>query len=63
MRHITPESVSSLDISNNTYEYVTNALLDDFSNLIVLGCVSTGVFNGVIRRFELKLIVLGCVGT
>ncbi|GBM33997.1 hypothetical protein AVEN_166430-1 [Araneus ventricosus] len=41
------------------YEYVTNALLDDFSNLIFLGCdgtvVNTGVFNGVIRRYELKL--------
>jgi hypothetical protein len=34
-------------------------LLDDFSNLIVLGCdgtvVNTGGFNGVIRRLELKL--------
>ncbi|GBL77357.1 hypothetical protein AVEN_41777-1 [Araneus ventricosus] len=41
------------------YEYVTNALFDDFSNLIFLGCdvtvVNTGVFNGVIRRHELKL--------
>ncbi|GBM61889.1 hypothetical protein AVEN_239154-1 [Araneus ventricosus] len=41
------------------YEYVTNAPLDDFSNLIFLGCdgtiVNTGVFNGVIRRLELKL--------
>ncbi|GBM46404.1 hypothetical protein AVEN_73879-1 [Araneus ventricosus] len=37
----------------------TNALLDDFSNLIFPGCdgtvVNTGVFNGVIRRLELKL--------
>ncbi|GBL87697.1 hypothetical protein AVEN_81321-1 [Araneus ventricosus] len=41
------------------YEYVTNTLLDDFSFLIFLGCagrvVNTGVFNGVIRRHELKL--------
>ncbi|GBO25846.1 hypothetical protein AVEN_82910-1 [Araneus ventricosus] len=41
------------------YEYVTNALLDDFSNLIFLGCdgtvVNTGVFNCSIRRHELKL--------
>ncbi|GBM71347.1 hypothetical protein AVEN_4657-1 [Araneus ventricosus] len=41
------------------YEYVTNAPLDDFSNFIFLGCdgtvVNTGVFNGVIRRLELKL--------
>ncbi|GBO42120.1 hypothetical protein AVEN_39742-1 [Araneus ventricosus] len=41
------------------YEYVTNALLDDFSNLIFLGCggaiLNTGLFNGVIRRLELKL--------
>ncbi|GBN34685.1 hypothetical protein AVEN_116955-1 [Araneus ventricosus] len=41
------------------YEYVTNAPLDDFSNLNLLGCdgtvVNTGVFNGVIRRLELKL--------
>ncbi|GBO15918.1 hypothetical protein AVEN_18469-1 [Araneus ventricosus] len=36
------------------YEYVINALLDDFSNLIFLGCAgtvaNTGVFNGIIRR-------------
>ncbi|GBM19227.1 hypothetical protein AVEN_142478-1 [Araneus ventricosus] len=41
------------------YEYVTNALLDDFTNLIYLGwdgtVVNTGVFNGVIRMRELKL--------
>ncbi|GBO39692.1 hypothetical protein AVEN_62058-1, partial [Araneus ventricosus] len=41
------------------YEHVTTALLDDFSNLIVLECdstvVNTGVLNGVIRRLELKL--------
>ncbi|GBM72133.1 hypothetical protein AVEN_210163-1 [Araneus ventricosus] len=41
------------------YEYVTNALLDDFSNLIFRRCdctvVKTGVFNGAIRRHELKL--------
>ncbi|GBM90723.1 hypothetical protein AVEN_197234-1 [Araneus ventricosus] len=41
------------------YEYVTNALLDDISNLIFQGCegtvVNTGFFNGVIRRHELKL--------
>ncbi|GBN42758.1 hypothetical protein AVEN_131528-1 [Araneus ventricosus] len=41
------------------YEYVINALLDDFSNLIFLRCdgtvVNTGEFNGVIRRHELKL--------
>ncbi|GBM40067.1 hypothetical protein AVEN_23154-1 [Araneus ventricosus] len=36
MGRITPESGSSLDISNNIYEYITNAFLDDFSNLIVL---------------------------
>ncbi|GBM16349.1 hypothetical protein AVEN_28312-1 [Araneus ventricosus] len=40
------------------YEYVTNALLDCFRNLIFPGCdgtvVNTGVFNGVIRRLELK---------
>ncbi|GBN59532.1 hypothetical protein AVEN_67461-1 [Araneus ventricosus] len=44
------------------YEYVTNALLDYFSNLIFPGCdgtvVNTGVFNGVIRRLELKSIGL-----
>ncbi|GBM32588.1 hypothetical protein AVEN_195550-1 [Araneus ventricosus] len=43
----------------NIYEYVTNALLDDFSNLISLECdgnvVITAVFNGVIRRHEFKL--------
>ncbi|GBN86870.1 hypothetical protein AVEN_26909-1 [Araneus ventricosus] len=41
------------------YEYITNELLDDFSNLIFLGCdgrvVNTGVFKSVIRRHELKL--------
>ncbi|GBM25593.1 hypothetical protein AVEN_181709-1 [Araneus ventricosus] len=41
------------------YEYVTNALLDDFNDLIFLGCggtvVNTEVFNGGIRRHELKL--------
>ncbi|GBN25043.1 hypothetical protein AVEN_108526-1 [Araneus ventricosus] len=41
------------------YEYVSNALLDDFSNLIFLGCdgtvLNTGIFKGVIRRLELKL--------
>ncbi|GBO11630.1 hypothetical protein AVEN_43815-1 [Araneus ventricosus] len=45
--------------SFSIYEYVSNVLLDDFSNLIFLGCdgtvVNTGVFNGVIRRLELKL--------
>ncbi|GBM10421.1 hypothetical protein AVEN_263337-1 [Araneus ventricosus] len=59
MGHITPESGSRLDVSSNIYEYLTTALLDDFSNLIVLGCegtvVNTGVFNDVIRRLELKL--------
>ncbi|GBL91126.1 hypothetical protein AVEN_117123-1, partial [Araneus ventricosus] len=43
----------------NIYKYVTNALLDDFSKLIFLGCdgavVNTGVFSDVIRRLELKL--------
>ncbi|GBM40424.1 hypothetical protein AVEN_122638-1 [Araneus ventricosus] len=43
----------------NIYEYVTNALLDDFSNVIFLVCddtvVNTRVINGVIRRLELKL--------
>lgn len=57
--HVTPESGSSLDIANSIYEYVTSTLLDDFSNVIVLGCdgtvVNTGVSNGVIRRLELKL--------
>ncbi|GBM68926.1 hypothetical protein AVEN_207179-1 [Araneus ventricosus] len=46
-------------ISNSIYEYITTALLDDFNNLIVLGCVgtvmNTGMFNGVILRLELKL--------
>ncbi|GBN90165.1 hypothetical protein AVEN_89842-1 [Araneus ventricosus] len=41
------------------YEYVPNALLDGFSNLIFLGCegtvFNTGVFNGVIRSLEFKL--------
>ncbi|GBO25745.1 hypothetical protein AVEN_242477-1 [Araneus ventricosus] len=41
------------------YEYVTNVLLDDFSNRIFLRCgatiVNTGVCNGVISRLELKL--------
>ncbi|GBM13747.1 hypothetical protein AVEN_90012-1 [Araneus ventricosus] len=41
------------------YEYVSNELLDDFSNHIFLGCdgtvVNTGEFNGVIRSLELKL--------
>ncbi|GBL88020.1 hypothetical protein AVEN_133688-1 [Araneus ventricosus] len=41
------------------YEYVTNTLLNDLSNLIFLGCdgtvVNTGVFNGVICKLELKL--------
>ncbi|GBN72583.1 hypothetical protein AVEN_36488-1 [Araneus ventricosus] len=57
--HITPQSRSSLDTSNSVYEYVTTALLDNFSNPIILGCygtvVNTGVFNGVNRRLELKL--------
>ncbi|GBN57905.1 hypothetical protein AVEN_176517-1 [Araneus ventricosus] len=57
--HNTPESRSSLDISNSIYEYVTISLLDNFSNIIVLGCdgtvVNIGVFNGVYRRLELKL--------
>ncbi|GBM37227.1 hypothetical protein AVEN_14990-1 [Araneus ventricosus] len=43
----------------STYEYVTNALSVDFSNLIFLGCdgtvVNTRVFNGAIRRQGLKL--------
>ncbi|GBM70797.1 hypothetical protein AVEN_127343-1 [Araneus ventricosus] len=43
----------------NIYAYVTNSPLDDFSNLIFLGCngtvVNTGVLNGVICRLELKL--------
>ncbi|GBN01153.1 hypothetical protein AVEN_166694-1 [Araneus ventricosus] len=54
-----PQSESSIEISNSICEYVTSALLDDFSNFIVLGCddtvVNTGVFNVVIRRIELKL--------
>ena len=58
MGHVTPQSGSSLDISNSIYEYVTNVLLDDFSNLIAIGCdgtvVNTGAFNGVIRMLELK---------
>ncbi|GBN81624.1 hypothetical protein AVEN_156731-1 [Araneus ventricosus] len=41
------------------YEYVKKSLLDDFSYLIFLGCggtvEDTGMFNGVIRRLELKL--------
>ncbi|GBO32815.1 hypothetical protein AVEN_9509-1 [Araneus ventricosus] len=40
-------------------EYVTSKAMDDFSNLIFLGCdgrfVKAGVFNGVIRRLSLKL--------
>ncbi|GBO07401.1 hypothetical protein AVEN_157517-1 [Araneus ventricosus] len=56
--HITHENGSSFDIFNNIYEYVTTALLDDFSNLAVLGCdgtvENTGVFNGLILRLELK---------
>ncbi|GBN65266.1 hypothetical protein AVEN_200997-1 [Araneus ventricosus] len=46
-------------VNFSIYEYVTNALLDYFSNLIYLGCdgtdVNTGVFNGLILRQELKL--------
>ncbi|GBM76747.1 hypothetical protein AVEN_86321-1 [Araneus ventricosus] len=57
--HVTPESGSSLDISNSIHEYITIALFDNFSNLMVLGfdgtVVNTGVFNGVIYRLELKL--------
>ncbi|GBL85305.1 hypothetical protein AVEN_222767-1 [Araneus ventricosus] len=55
------ESTNTISIwaSFSIYEYVTNTLLDDFSNLIFLGydgtVVNTGVFNGVIRRHELKL--------
>ncbi|GBO03946.1 hypothetical protein AVEN_164653-1 [Araneus ventricosus] len=55
------ESTSSFSFRANfiMYEYVTNALLYDFSNLIFLGCdgtvVNTGVFDGVLRRHELKL--------
>ncbi|GBL98825.1 hypothetical protein AVEN_165676-1 [Araneus ventricosus] len=56
--HITHESGSSFDIFNSIYEYVTTALLDDFSNLAVLGCdgtvENTGVFNELILRLELK---------
>ncbi|GBL96097.1 hypothetical protein AVEN_104332-1 [Araneus ventricosus] len=50
---------TSTVVNFSIYEYVTNALLDDFSNIIFLGCdgrvVNTGVFNGVTRRHELKL--------
>ncbi|GBM06423.1 hypothetical protein AVEN_266370-2-1, partial [Araneus ventricosus] len=57
--HITLQSGSSFDISNSIYGYVTIALLDDFSNIIVLGgdstVVNTGVYNAVILRLELKL--------
>ncbi|GBL89555.1 hypothetical protein AVEN_87885-1 [Araneus ventricosus] len=55
------ESVDIISFRANfsIYEYVTNALLDDFSNLVFLGydgtVVNTEVFNGVIRRHELKL--------
>ncbi|GBN82106.1 hypothetical protein AVEN_111204-1 [Araneus ventricosus] len=55
------ESTNTISFWTNfsIYEYVTNAPLDDFSNLILLGCdgtvVNTGVFNGVIHRLELKL--------
>ncbi|GBN14034.1 hypothetical protein AVEN_249374-1 [Araneus ventricosus] len=54
------ESTNTISFWANfsVYEYETNALLDDFNNLIFLGCdgtvVNTGVFNGVIRRHELK---------
>ncbi|GBN17618.1 hypothetical protein AVEN_171129-1 [Araneus ventricosus] len=41
------------------YEYVTNVLSVDFSNLIFLGCdgtvLNTRVFNGAISRYGLKL--------
>ncbi|GBM76172.1 hypothetical protein AVEN_224131-1 [Araneus ventricosus] len=55
------ESTSTISFweSFSISEYVTNALLDEFSNLIFLGCdgtvVNTGVLNGVILMFELKL--------
>ncbi|GBL91508.1 hypothetical protein AVEN_208763-1 [Araneus ventricosus] len=55
------ESTNTISFGANfsIYEYVTNAPLDDFSNLIFLRCdgtvVNTGVFNGVIRKLELKL--------
>ncbi|GBM00121.1 hypothetical protein AVEN_176369-1 [Araneus ventricosus] len=54
------ESTNTISLWHNfrMYEYVTNALLDEFSNLIFLGCdgrvVNTEVFNGVIRRLKLK---------
>ncbi|GBM47577.1 hypothetical protein AVEN_90283-1 [Araneus ventricosus] len=56
------ESTNTISFLSNfsIYEYVSNAQFDDFSNLIFLGCdgtvVNTGVFNGVIRRLELKLL-------
>ncbi|GBN12078.1 hypothetical protein AVEN_184128-1 [Araneus ventricosus] len=56
------ESTNTISFLANfsIYEYVSNAQFDDFSNLIFLGCdgtvVNTGVFNGVIRRLELKLL-------
>ncbi|GBL84542.1 hypothetical protein AVEN_117272-1 [Araneus ventricosus] len=55
------ESTNTISFCANftIYEYVTNALLDDFSNFIFRGfdgtVVNTGVLNGVIRRLELKL--------
>ncbi|GBO30613.1 hypothetical protein AVEN_100210-1 [Araneus ventricosus] len=55
------ESTNTISFCSNfsIYEYVTNALLDDFSNLIFLGfngtVVNTGLFYDVIRRHELKL--------
>ncbi|GBL88519.1 hypothetical protein AVEN_159104-1 [Araneus ventricosus] len=55
------ESMNTISFGANfsIYEYVTNRLLDDFSYLIFLGyestVVNTGVFNGVIRRHELKI--------
>lgn len=57
MEHVTPQTESSLNISNSIYAYITSALLNDFKNLIVIECggtaVNTGVSNGVIRRLEL----------
>ncbi|GBN24113.1 hypothetical protein AVEN_99928-1 [Araneus ventricosus] len=55
------ESMNTISFWANfsIYEYVTNALLDGFSNPIFLRfedtVVNTGVFNGVIHKHELKL--------
>ncbi|GBM39845.1 hypothetical protein AVEN_45801-1 [Araneus ventricosus] len=58
IRNNESKNTISFWVNFSIYEYVSNALLDDFSNLIFLVCdgtvVNTGVFNGVIRRLELK---------